>query len=81
MNGSFLTAKKFYKIVFFLKYTRLLFLFLDIESQKQNYNRTKLAMTPLASTIPLIWKTSSLSILKKLILFLTYVDLDRLLQL
>ena len=35
----------------------------------------------LASTIPLILKTRSLSVLKKIVLFLTYVILDRLLQL
>ena len=56
-------CKTIYKIVFFLKNTRLLFQLFDIKSHKQS--RTKQAIKLLASTIPLICKTLSLSILKK----------------
>ena len=72
---------KNYETVFFLNNTWLLFLLLDKISHKQKYNTTKQAMMVLASTIPLIWKTRSLSIVKKIILFLIYVVLDHLLQL
>ena len=56
-------CKTIYKIVFFLNNTPLLFQLLDIKSHKQS--RTEQAIILLASTIHLICKTRSLSILKK----------------